>query len=51
MGIERESENRIEYKERLIKQIFRLLMLIETESNQSIIRQIEGLLNGLKESN
>lgn len=37
------------YKERLISQIFRLLSLIETEANQSIIRQIEGLLNALKE--
>lgn len=37
------------YKERLISQIFRLLSLIETEANQSIIRQIEGLLNTLKE--
>lgn len=36
-------------KERLINQIFRLLALIETTANQSIIRQIEGLLNALKE--
>ena len=37
------------YKKRLINQIFRLLALIETEANQSIIRQIEGLLNALRE--
>ena len=37
------------YKERLISQIFRLLSLIETPTNQSIIRQIEGLLNALKD--
>ena len=35
-------------KERLIRIIFRLLSIIETESNQSIIRQIEGLLNELR---
>lgn len=38
------------YKERLISQIFRLLALIKTPTNQSIIRQIEGLLNSLKET-
>lgn len=37
------------YKERLISQIFRLLSLIETSANQSIIKQIEGLLNALRE--
>lgn len=37
------------YKERLISQIFRLLELIETPANQSIVRRIEGLLNALKE--
>lgn len=37
------------YKERLISQIFRLLSLIETKENQSIIRQIEGLLNALRD--
>lgn len=38
------------YKNGLIFRIFRLLALIETEKNQSIIRQIEGLLNELLES-
>lgn len=37
------------YKNGLISQIFRLLALIETPKNQSIIRQIEGLLNALRE--
>ncbi len=37
------------YKERLIRQIFRLLSIIETKENQSIIRQIEGLLNALRD--
>lgn len=37
------------YKERLINQIFRLLAIIETPANQSIIRQIEGLLNTLRD--
>ncbi|GEM_PF-2012646 len=37
------------YKERLISQIFRLLELIETPTNQSIIRRIEGLVNVLKD--
>ena len=46
---ERRCKNEMSYKERLISQIFRLLSLIETEANQSIIRQIEGLLNTLKE--
>lgn len=46
---ERRCKNEMSYKERLISQIFRLLSLIETEANQSIIRQIEGLLNALKE--
>ena len=41
--------NEMSRKERLINQIFRLLALIETPANQSIIRQIEGLLNALKE--
>ena len=36
------------YKNGLINQIFQLLQLIETPANQSIIRQIEGLLNALK---
>lgn len=36
-------------KERLISQIFRLLSLIETPANQSTIRQIEGLLNALRD--
>lgn len=38
------------YKNGLIKQIFNLLLLIETPANQSIIRQIEGLLNALRDS-
>lgn len=37
------------YKERLINQIFRLLAIIETPANQSIIRQIEGLVNALRD--
>lgn len=37
------------YKNGLINQIFQLLILIETPKNQSIIRQIEGLLNALKD--
>lgn len=37
------------YKNGLINQIFNLLLLIETPKNQSIIRQIEGLLNTLKD--
>lgn len=37
------------YKQRLIGQIFRLLDLLETETNQSIINQIRGLLNALLE--
>ena len=37
------------YKEGLIKQIFRLLAMIETPDNQSTIRQIEGLLNALRD--
>ena len=36
-------------KERLISQIFRLLSLIETPANHSIIKQIEGLLNALRD--
>lgn len=36
-------------KERLINQIFRLLAIIENRDNQSIIRQIEGLLNALRD--
>lgn len=46
---ERRCRNEMNYKKRLISQIFRLLSLIETPTNQSIIRQIEGLLNALKE--
>lgn len=38
------------YKNGLIFRIFRLLALIETAKNQSIIRQIEGLLNELLEN-
>ncbi len=37
------------YKNGLINRIFNLLLLIETPENQSIIRQIEGLLNALKD--
>ena len=37
------------YKNGLINRIFNLLLLIETTENQSIIRQIEGLLNALKD--
>ena len=37
------------YKERLISQIFRLLGLIETRANQSIIKEIKGLLNALRD--
>lgn len=36
-------------KERLINQIFRLLTIIETSANQSIINQIRGLLNALRD--
>ena len=39
----------MDYKERLITQIFKLLSLIENKDNQSIIRQIEGLLNALRD--
>lgn len=35
-------------KERLIGVIFRLLTLIENRSNQSIISQIKGLLNEIR---
>ncbi len=35
-------------KERLIRIIFRLLALIENKSNQSIISQIKGLLNEIR---
>ncbi len=35
-------------KERLIRIIFRLLTLIENKSNQSIISQIKGLLNEIR---
>ena len=45
----RRCVNEMSYKERLIRQIFRLLSLIETKENQSIIRQIEGLLNALRD--
>ena len=34
-------------KERLINQILRLLAIIETPANQSIIKEIENLLNAL----
>lgn len=37
------------YKNGLINQIFKLLQLIETPKNQSTIRQIEGLLNALRD--
>lgn len=37
-------------KERLIRTIFRLLSLIENKSNQSIISQIRGLLNEIRNS-
>lgn len=43
--------NEMSRKERLISQIFRLLALIETPTNQSVIRQIEGLLDALREEN
>lgn len=46
---ERRCRNEMSHKERLINQIFRLLAIIETEANQSIIRQIEGLLNALRD--
>ena len=36
-------------KERLISRISRLLSLIETPANQSIIKQIEGLLNEIRD--
>ena len=35
-------------KERLIAVIFKLLEVIETKRNQSIISQIRGLLNELR---
>ncbi len=35
-------------KERLIRIIFRLLTLIENKSNQSVISQIKGLLNEIR---
>lgn len=41
--------NEMNRNKRLVNQIFRLLALVETPANQSIIRQIEGLLNALKE--
>lgn len=37
------------YKERLVNQILRLLTIIETPANQSIIKQIESLLNALRD--
>lgn len=46
---ERRCKNEMSHKERLINQIFRLLAIIETPANQSIIRQIEGLLNALRD--
>lgn len=46
---ERRCKNEMSYKQRLIGQIFRLLDLLETETNQSIINQIRGLLNALLE--
>lgn len=36
------------YKKRLISQIFRLLAIIETEANQSVVEQIRGLLRNLE---
>lgn len=36
------------YKKRLISQIFRLLAIIETKANQSIVEQIRGLLRNLE---
>lgn len=46
---ERRCTNEMSYKERLINQILRLLALIEAPDNQSIIRQIEGLLEALRD--
>lgn len=46
---QRRCKNEMSYKNGLINQIFQLLILIETPKNQSIIRQIEGLLNALKD--
>lgn len=37
------------YRNGLINQIFNLLLLIETPKNQSIIKEIEGLLNALRD--
>lgn len=37
------------YKKRLINRIFALLSLIENSENQSIIKEIEGLLNALRD--
>lgn len=45
----KEVLNEMSYKDGLIKQISNLLLLIETPANQSIIRQIEGLLNALRD--
>ncbi len=45
----KEVQNVMNQKERLVNQILRLLAIIETEANQSIIRQIEGLLKNLKD--
>ena len=38
----------MDLKQALISKIFRLLATIETPTNQRIIRQIEGLLNELR---
>lgn len=45
----KEVYNEMSYKNGLINQIFNLLLLIETQKNQSIIRKIEGLLNALRD--
>ncbi len=37
-------------KERLINKIIRLLSTIETLANQSVIREVEGLLDELRNS-
>lgn len=39
------------YKNGLIYRIFNLLSLIENSKKQSIIRQIEGMFNALKNEN
>ncbi len=35
------------HKERVIRQIFRLLDVLETDANHSVVAQIRGLLNEL----